>query len=107
MKRLILFINLTFSTVLAFSQANVPTSIEGLIPPAPTAAALGEYNDIPVNGYTGLPSIGVPIHQVSYNGITIPIDLSYHANGIKVSEEASWVGLGWSLNAGGVISRTI
>ncbi|MEO1519125.1 MAG: hypothetical protein AAFV95_29435, partial [Bacteroidota bacterium] len=32
--------------------------------------------------------------------------LNYHAGGVKVAEMASWVGLGWSLSAGGMISRT-
>lgn len=33
--------------------------------------------------------------------------MSYHASGIKVNDIASEVGLGWALNAGGMISRSI
>jgi hypothetical protein len=37
----------------------------------------------------------------------LPISLSYHAGGVKVGEVASWVGLNWSLNAGGIITRSV
>jgi hypothetical protein len=34
----------------------------------------------------------------------VPVSLSYHG-GIKAQDRASWIGLGWSLQAGGVITR--
>lgn len=74
---------------------------------APNAASLGKYGDIPVSYYTGVPNISVPIHTLKEGPLSLPISLSYHASGVKVGELASWVGLGWSLNAGGVITRTV
>ncbi|MES2662736.1 MAG: RHS repeat-associated core domain-containing protein [Pseudomonadota bacterium] len=74
---------------------------------SPTAAGLGKYVDLPVNYNSGLPQISIPITTVSGKQLNLPISLSYHGGGIKVSELASWVGLNWSLNAGGVITRQI
>lgn len=82
---------------------NLPT----IIPPGPTTAALGKYVDTPVSPYTGVPNISIPLYEIKSRDITVPISLSYHAGGIRVEEEASWVGLGWSLQAGGVVGRTI
>jgi hypothetical protein len=73
----------------------------------PNAASLGKYTDIPVNLSTGVPSISIPIHTVNEGSLNVPISLSYHASGIKVNEVASWVGSGWSLMAGGSVSRTV
>ncbi|MCG8326292.1 MAG: hypothetical protein MI974_01345, partial [Chitinophagales bacterium] len=75
--------------------------------PTPNAAALGKYTDIPVSYYTGVPNISIPIHTVKEGPLSLPVSLSYHASGIKVGEPASWVGLGWSLSAGGMIARTV
>lgn len=77
------------------------------IPPAPNAASLGRYGDIPVSNYTGIPQISIPFVTVNQGSIELPIGLSYHASGIKVDDIASWVGLGWSLNAGGSITRVV
>lgn len=56
--------------------------------------------------FTGVPNISIPIHTVSSGGLNVPISLSYHASGIKLAEPASWVGQGWSLQAGGMITRS-
>ncbi|MBL7709153.1 MAG: RHS repeat protein [Chitinophagaceae bacterium] len=74
---------------------------------SPTAASLGKYADIPVSNHTGLPQVGIPIYTVSDGTLSLPVSLSYHAGGLKAMESASWVGAGWSLNAGGVITRTV
>lgn len=74
---------------------------------SPNAAALGKYIDIPVNNHTGIPQISIPIYSLSEGPLSLPVSLSYHASGLRLEELASWVGAGWSLNAGGVITRTV
>lgn len=74
---------------------------------SPNAASLGKYGDIPVGYNTGIPQVGVPLYTIKSGSLQLPISVSYHAGGLKVQEQASWVGAGWSLNAGGVITRTV
>lgn len=90
----------------SFSQVN-PASLNSIIPPSPNAASLGRFGDVPVGKYTGVANISIPLYNVSLDGLELPISLSYHSGGIKVEDEASWVGLNWALQAGGVISRTM
>jgi RHS repeat-associated protein len=92
---------------IAMSLSELKAQIPNKTMPTPTAAALGKYSDIPVNLSTGVPSISIPIHTLSEGALSLPISLSYHASGVKVAEVASNVGLGWSLNAGGSISRAV
>lgn len=74
---------------------------------SPNAASLGKYGDIPVSYHTGVPEISIPIHTIEEGSLSLPISISYHSSGVRVDELSSWVGLGWSLNAGGMISRTV
>jgi len=66
--------------------------VHQIIPPSPTAASLGKYGNIPVSNYTGIPNISIPLYTIKSGEIELPITLSYYSSGIKVSEEASWVG---------------
>ncbi len=77
------------------------------LPPSPNAASLMEYSSVPVDYFTGIPKIDVPIYNLPTKYFNIPISLMYHASGIKVQDVASQVGLGWALNAGGAISRVV
>lgn len=77
------------------------------VPPSPNAAALGAYGNTPVTLYTGQANVSIPIFTIAQDNFSLPISLSYNSTGLKVEEIASNVGLGWSLNAAGVITRTI
>lgn len=101
------FLSLIISPFTLIGQQADYDPTKNILPPSPTAAALGKYGDIPVSLNTGTPNITIPIHTLEGKGINVPISLSYHASGVKVDEVSSWVGLGWSLNAGGVVTRTI
>ena len=73
----------------------------------PTAYQIGQYGRTPVSYFHGLPQISVPLTEVRGRGITIPVSLSYHGGGIKAEQHPGWVGLGWSLQAGGCITRVV
>ncbi len=74
---------------------------------SPNVASIGKYLDIPVSNHTGVPKINVPIYTIEAGPLKVPISIEYHASGLKVMEQASWVGAGWSLMAGGLVTRTI
>lgn len=81
--------------------------LKKIIPPTPEAAALGKYGNVPVNLFTGTPNISLPLYQLKGNSLSLPIQLSYNAGGFNPQEIAPWTGLGWSLNAGGIITRSV
>src|SRR5258708_3823356 len=77
------------------------------VPTSPNVASLGKFGDYPVSYFTGLPGISIPLFEVKSGSLSIPITLSYHASGIKPTDVAGWVGLGWALSAGGQVSRSV
>ena len=78
-----------------------------ILQPSSEAQSIGEFAEIPVDLYTGRTNINIPLFTISYNDIEIPISLSYHGGGVKVVDEAGAVGLGWTLNASGVVNRIV
>ncbi len=97
-----------FTSFLSFSQSfpDNPTQIKE-IPPAPSMWEFEKYGNYPVSMHTGVPNISIPLYTIKSGNLNIPISLSYHASGIKVDQKATWVGLGWNLNAGGAITRSV
>jgi hypothetical protein len=102
MKKLLITISYIFGFVaLLHSQQE---SIQRLGIQSPEIAAFERLVEIPVDIYTGVPKISIPIYTVKSGDVELPISLDYHAVAVKVDQEASWVGLNWILNAGGVVS---
>ena len=82
---------------------------KNLIPPSPDAVALRRFGDLKMNSATGIPPVSIPIYE--YCGwnpeFNLSISLEYMAGGIRVDDVSSSVGIGWLLNAGGAVSRTM
>lgn len=75
--------------------------------PTPNAASIGKFGDYPVSLYSGLVDIAIPVYEIKSGSLSLPITLKYHPSGNKVTDISSWVGLGWSLDAGGMITRKV
>lgn len=101
-------LNLLLMTGTLFGQG---TEKGGLIrltdPQPPNVTELGKYAVYPTAEYTGVVPISIPLFEISLKGKTLPFGLSYHASGIKVDQEETEVGLGWSLSGMYTISRNV
>jgi YD repeat-containing protein len=75
--------------------------------PSPEVANLGLYGSVPVSLSTGVPDISIPLHEVKVGNYTLPLSVSYHLAALKINSQAGCLGRGWSLVAGGYITRTI
>ena len=75
--------------------------------PSPTAANLGKLVDQGIAQYKGKPDLSIPLMSIGSGDIGVQVSVSYDAGGVVVSEIPDWVGSGWALNAGGVITRAV
>jgi len=101
MKQLLIYISICFTYQLMYAQPQVPAT--------PTAAAINyqQYASSSTNYFDGGENVTVPIGSVSEGPLSHTVSLSYNTKGILVSQVASPAGLGWHINAGGMVSRTI
>lgn len=86
---------------------NLAHSGPSLIPASPEAYNFTKYGNLPVGLFTGTAQFSIPIYNLGSGNLTHAISLDYATNGIKVDEIASRVGLGWTLRAGGTITRNV
>ncbi len=91
----------------AQNQEDTQPILPNIAPLSPEAFAFQEYGKVNVNMFVGKPDINVPIYTIKGKEMDLPISLTYDAGGIKVDQLATWVGLGWNLNYGGVVTRRV
>lgn len=103
-KNLIIFIFAIFTVKLYALDELTASSNPIKLPQSPNIAEFPIYGDVPVDYHTGTMCLSIPIFEIDIDGCKVPISVSYNATGIKVSQHASNVGLGWILNFGGIIT---
>ncbi|MEO1055111.1 MAG: hypothetical protein AAFX87_31035 [Bacteroidota bacterium] len=83
--------------------AEIPQDI---IPPSPTVEALMRFEEVPVDLYTGIPQIAIPVFSKPVgSGVNLGLTLNYNPSGLRIEERSSCTGRGWSLFAGGDTSK--
>lgn len=111
---IITYILLNFNLTI-LSQAKFPGSSPGysvvnpaafVNVPSPEASSLGKYGDISVSYFTGNPNISIPLYEMKVREMTLPITLDYESSGVRVNSLPTWAGQNWTLNVGGLITRT-
>jgi hypothetical protein len=75
--------------------------------PTPNSSALTRYGDYPVDYRTGLIETKIPIYEVQSGSIKLPINIQYHASGRLANEVNGIFGMRWTIESGGVITRTM
>lgn len=92
------------SMLFAQTQTSKPNDVRL---PSPNAASLGIFGEIPMNLSAGMASYSIPLYQLQSGSLLWPISLHYAYTGYRPNEEPSWTGRGWTLSAGGIITRMV
>jgi Family of unknown function (DUF5977) len=103
-RRMVAATLLTILTTETFAPAVTYALTSGPTQPEATSFEPIDTTDM-VNLQTGNFTYNIPLIDVPGPEGGYPISLSYHG-GVQTNEDASWVGLGWTLNTG-AISRNV
>lgn len=74
---------------------------------SPNASSLGQYGNFPISYFNGSADISIPLESFNIGDVPLNISLNYNTSGIRVDSHTGIVGQNWTLNAGGVITRSI
>lgn len=102
MKRIFLW--LIICCFVSTIHAQTESSMQRINIKSPEISAFMKVGEVPVNLYAGIPQISIPIYEARSGELVLPISLDYQGTAIQVNQEATWVGLNWLLNAGGMIT---
>lgn len=103
-KIIVIFITVLFTNTIC---SQVTKDLPNYFPVSPNAASFAKQGLFPVDYYTGKLNISIPLYTIKTKELNVPISVSYNSAGIQLDELASWVGLGWNLNAGGAVIRNV
>ncbi|WP_312313441.1 hypothetical protein, partial [Empedobacter brevis] len=101
---------LSFLLISGLSSAQVDSSnpfTPKVFSNSPNSSSLGQYNPYEIDLFSGQPNINFNFFTYHKDGYNLDLNLSYNLSSIKPDIPPTWTGVGWNLNVGGVITRTI
>ncbi len=82
------------------------TSAQDIAPGQQAQGYLDDKNTT-VDYATGIFHYKVPLYTLGNGGFSLPVSLDYTAKGVKTEDRPGLIGYNWTLNTGGVVTRTI
>lgn len=73
----------------------------------PKAEDFTIFGNVPIIEYSGKFNLEIPLHTIKTTNLSDNISLYYNSSGFSPNKRSSEVGINWSLNAGGVITRSV
>jgi hypothetical protein len=107
MRRIFLLVFLIFGACLQKPAAQGVPDMPQILPPSPEPANMARANNMDISLSSGMANVSIPLHELKLGKYSLPITLNYSSNGLKMDEIPSRAGMGWTLNAGGVVTRVV
>ena len=90
------------------SAQNYVTPVRNdITPPSPQSAAIVAVQTPEPDLLTGAVNVDIPIYTLQANDYSLPVSLKYHTNGIKVFDDPTPLGYGWTLLPALRATRTV
>lgn len=80
---------------------------ETTIEPSQQAKSYLNAKNVNVDYSTGTFYYKVPLQEIKLGNFTLPVSLNYASRGVKTDDQPGAIGYNWSLNVGGVVTRTV
>lgn len=75
--------------------------------PGQQAQGMLESKNVTVDHTTGMFHYRIPLYTLKSGGYELPISLNYTASGVRTEDLPGITGYNWTLNCGGVVTRTV
>jgi YD repeat-containing protein len=108
MKNIIMIQRIILSMVFfanGYLKAQVPKPPVNI--PSPTAFSFQQYGNFNGTSFTGAVPVSIPIYNLEYKSLNLPLALNHISTGVKTDQVPGWVGVNMNLNIGGVITRQV
>ena len=107
MRKKLLLILLTISSLNIYTQDNNLDYNISSRHLSPQAYEFARYGNTPVKHFVGELDLSIPLYTYQDKDFIIPITLQYNGTGFMPNKNEGLIGLDWSLNVGGAITRQV